>query len=46
MKIFKSSDWKDIDWWKIRDNKLTYQIEIYKAADNGNQKLVKELQLA
>lgn len=46
MEILNSSDWKDIDWRKIRDNTLTNQIETYRAADNGNQELVKELQLA
>ena len=46
MEILKVTDWKDIDWQKIRDTTLTNQIEIYRAADNGNQELVKELQVA
>lgn len=44
MEILKITKWDEIDWRKIRENTLIDQIKIFKAADNGNQDLVKELQ--
>ena len=44
MEILKISKWEEIDWRKIRENVLKDQIKVYKAADNGNQDLVNDIQ--
>ena len=44
MEIFKITKWEDINWKEIREKTLNKQVEIFSAADIGNQELVKELQ--